>query len=89
MFHQIYELMVLGMHPAISSSRRSQIRPQGETAARARHYEAREFHCMAGRAACSPSVPVTIDPVAAGRLRAVWDPGQTTFASTIYGLALL
>lgn len=27
MFHQIYELMVLGMHPAISHSRRSQIRP--------------------------------------------------------------
>jgi hypothetical protein len=32
MFHQIYELMVLGMHPAISHSRRSQIRPLDETA---------------------------------------------------------
>ena len=28
MFHQIYELMVLGMHPAIPHPRRSQIRPQ-------------------------------------------------------------
>jgi len=27
MFHQINELMVLGMHPAISHPRRSQIRP--------------------------------------------------------------
>ena len=27
MSHQIYELMVLGMHPAISNPRRSQIRP--------------------------------------------------------------
>src|SRR5437773_7266 len=27
MFHQIYELMVLGMHPAIPHPRRSQIRP--------------------------------------------------------------
>jgi len=29
MFHQINELMVLGMHPAISHPRRSQIRPLG------------------------------------------------------------
>jgi len=28
MSHQIYELMVLGMHPAISYPRRSQIRPR-------------------------------------------------------------
>jgi hypothetical protein len=27
MFHQINELMVLGMHPAIQYPRRSQIRP--------------------------------------------------------------
>ena len=27
MFHQIYELMVLGMHPAIPHPRRSQIAP--------------------------------------------------------------
>ena len=28
MSHQIYELMVLGMHPLISNPRRSQIRPR-------------------------------------------------------------
>ena len=30
MFHQIYELMVLGMHPAISYPRRNQNRPRWE-----------------------------------------------------------
>jgi len=29
MFHQINELMVLGMHPAIQYPRRNQIRPRG------------------------------------------------------------